>query len=74
MPNHVMNVLEFSGDAGKIREMREKIKNDKFGLGTIDFEKIIPILRSRISGLIRSLSSSLTTLVIMTDKPVVKQA
>ena len=32
MPNHVMNVLEFSGDAGKIKEMREKIKNDKFGL------------------------------------------
>ena len=43
MPNHVMNVLEFSGDAGKIREMREKIKNDKFGLGSIDFEKIIPM-------------------------------
>ena len=50
MPNHVMNVLEFSGDAGKIREMREKIKNDKFGLGTIDFEKIIPMPESIYRG------------------------
>ena len=45
-----MNVLEFSGDAGKISEMREKIKNDKFGLGTIDFEKIIPMPESIYRG------------------------
>ena len=43
MPNHVMNTLAFSGDAKRIREMKEKIKSDEYGLGTIDFEKIIPM-------------------------------
>ncbi len=43
MPNHIKNTLSFSGDPKKISEMREKIKNDKFGLGSIDFEKIIPM-------------------------------
>ena len=43
MPNHVMNMLTFSGDAKRISEMKEKIKNDEYGLGTIDFEKIIPM-------------------------------
>ena len=43
MPNHVMNTLAFSGDAKRISEMKEKIKSDEYGLGTIDFEKIIPM-------------------------------
>lgn len=43
MPNHVMNTLTFSGDRGRISEMKEKIKNDEYGPGTIDFEKIIPM-------------------------------
>ena len=43
MPNHVKNTLSFSGDPKKISEMKEKIKNDEYGLGTIDFEKIIPM-------------------------------
>ena len=43
MPNHVKNTLSFSGDPKRISEMKEKIKNDEYGLGTIDFEKIIPM-------------------------------
>ena len=34
MPNHVKNTLSFSGDPKKISEMKEKIKNDEYGLGT----------------------------------------
>ena len=34
MSNHVKNTLSFSGDPKKISEMKEKIKNDEYGLGT----------------------------------------
>jgi hypothetical protein len=43
MPNHVTNVIELKGDKKQISELLEQIKNDDFGLGTIDFEKIIPM-------------------------------
>ena len=32
MPNHVKNTLSFSGDPKKISEMKEKIKNDEYGI------------------------------------------
>ena len=46
MPNHVMNNISLQGDEYKIKEMLEAIKSDEFGLGTIDFNKIIPMPES----------------------------
>lgn len=46
MPNHVTNILTFSGDENQINELLERIKNDKFGIGTISFNKIIPMPES----------------------------
>jgi len=43
MPNHVTNILRVSGDPEKVREMFEAIKNDEIGLGSIDFNKVIPM-------------------------------
>ena len=39
MPNHVTNIVNFTGDKEKIAEMLEAIKDDEYGLGTIDFNK-----------------------------------
>ena len=46
MPNHVENCIEYSGDARQIRTMLESIKTDEYGIGTVDFNKIIPMLKS----------------------------
>lgn len=46
MPNHVENIITLKGDEKKIREMLEAIKNDDYGLGTVDFNKIIPMPES----------------------------
>lgn len=46
MPNHVENIITLKGDEKEIREMLEAIKNDDFGLGTLDFNKIIPMPES----------------------------
>ena len=46
MPNHVTNYIKLVGDANRIAELKERIKNDKYGLGTIDFNKIIPMPES----------------------------
>lgn len=43
MPNHVTNIISFSGDPETIQQMLESIKNDEYGLGTIDFNKIVPM-------------------------------
>lgn len=43
MPNHVTNVIKLTGDRKLIRKLMEQIQNDELGLGTIDFNKIIPI-------------------------------
>lgn len=43
MPNNVTNILEVSGDADQKQTMFEAIKNDKHGLGSIDFNKVIPM-------------------------------
>lgn len=43
MPNHVTNVIKLNGDRKQIRELLEQIQSDELGLGTIDFEKIIPM-------------------------------
>lgn len=46
MPNHVQNIITLKGDEKKIREMLEAIKNDDYGLGTVDFNKVIPMPES----------------------------
>ena len=43
MPNHVINILSFEGDKTKIRQMLEVIKDDEYGLHSVDFNKIIPM-------------------------------
>ncbi|GHU80732.1 hypothetical protein FACS1894191_6640 [Clostridia bacterium] len=42
MPNHVKNIVTFQCDEDKRREILEKIKDDALGIGSIDFNKIIP--------------------------------
>ena len=43
MPNHITNRIVIKGDAETVGSIMEKIKNDEAGIGTIDFEKIIPM-------------------------------
>ena len=43
MPNHVTNIVRVSGDPEKVKAMFEDIKDDKIGLGSIDFNKVIPM-------------------------------
>ena len=47
MPNHVENYITIRGNKQRIDELRESVKNDEFGVGTIDFEKLIS--RQRIT-------------------------
>lgn len=42
MPNHITNVIALNGDRKQIRELLEQIQNDEYGLGTVDFNKVIP--------------------------------
>ncbi len=46
MPNHVENIVRIKGNEQLIRKMFEAIQNDEYGLGTIDFNKIIPMPKS----------------------------
>lgn len=46
MPNHVTNIVNLSGNKEKIAEMLEAIKDDEYGIGTIDFNKITPMPES----------------------------
>ncbi|MDO4563694.1 MAG: hypothetical protein Q4C12_07655 [Clostridia bacterium] len=46
MPNHVTNRLKLSGADDRIKEMLKAIQNDKFGIGTVDFNKVIPMPES----------------------------
>lgn len=43
MPNHVTSILKVSGDPDKVKAMFEAIKIDEIGIGSIDFNKIIPM-------------------------------
>ena len=46
MPNYVTNNIYLKGDAQRIKELLEEVKNDEFGVGSIDFNKIIPMPES----------------------------
>lgn len=43
MPNHVMNKVQFIGDQKRIDEILEAIKVDDIGIGSLDFNKVIPM-------------------------------
>ena len=46
MPNHVTNILTDEGNPERISELKKNIFSEEFGLGTIDFDKIIPMPKS----------------------------
>ena len=46
MPNHVTNVLTLHGEPDQIRAMLEAIRYDDLGIGSVDFNKIIPMPES----------------------------
>lgn len=46
MPNYVSNIVEFHGDPLSVQNMLIAVKNDRYGLGTIDFNKLIPMPES----------------------------
>ena len=46
MPNHITNILRIGGEPQQIKEMMEAIKEDEYGIGSIDFNKIIPMPKS----------------------------
>ena len=46
MPNHVVNRLTVSGDPEIVKELLSNVKDDNTGIGSIDFNKIIPMPES----------------------------
>lgn len=46
MPNHVRNIIVIEADKAKISEILDAIKNDEKGIGSIDFNKLIPMPES----------------------------
>lgn len=43
MANYIKNIITLSGDKQKINQMFKDIQNDELGIGTVDFNKIIPM-------------------------------
>lgn len=43
MPNHVQNRVRMTGEQSQIDELLRIVQNDEVGLGSIDFDKIIPM-------------------------------
>ena len=43
MPNHVTNIIEIKGNPDRVKALFEAVKNDEYGLGSIDFNKLIPM-------------------------------
>lgn len=46
MPNHITNIIKLEGDRLHIKKMLEAICDDEYGIGTIDFDKVIPMPKS----------------------------
>ncbi|MDD4546143.1 MAG: hypothetical protein PHR24_02455, partial [Oscillospiraceae bacterium] len=46
MPNHITNILNIQADEDKVRDILENIKSDEYGLGSVDFNKLIPMPES----------------------------
>lgn len=43
MPNHITNIVAVFGDESRIQAMLKEIQTDEYGLGSVDFNKIIPM-------------------------------
>ena len=43
MPNHITNRIKLIGEPAEVKRVMEAVKNDEVGLGSLDFEKIIPM-------------------------------
>lgn len=43
MPNHVTSVITLSGDESRIKAMLETIQTEEYGVGSVDFNKILPM-------------------------------
>lgn len=43
MPNHVTNIVVLKGADDEIKRLRQEVMRQEYGLGSIDFEKIIPM-------------------------------
>lgn len=43
MPNHITNIVAVSGDEERIQAMLREIQNDEYGMGSVNFNKIIPM-------------------------------
>lgn len=41
MPNHVLNRVTITGESARVKTVLESIQNDKYGIGSIDFQKIV---------------------------------
>lgn len=46
MPNHIINTIRLTGDREKISELLESVKDSRFGIGSLDFNKVIPMPES----------------------------
>ena len=46
MPNHIINTIRLKGDREKISELHESVKDNRFGIGSLDFNKVIPMPES----------------------------
>ena len=46
MPNHIINTIRLTGDREKISELLESVKDTRFGIGSLDFNKVIPMPES----------------------------
>jgi len=52
MPNHITNIIKFQGDENEIKKMLTDVQYEKFGLGSVDFEKIIPMPENIFKGML----------------------
>lgn len=43
MPNHITNIVAVSGDESRVQSMLKEIQTDEYGVGSVDFNKIIPM-------------------------------
>lgn len=46
MPNHITNILTIQTDEEQVRDILEAVKSDETGIGSVDFNKIIPMPES----------------------------
>ena len=45
MPNHIQNRVRLTREQSRVDELLKTVRNDEEDLGSIDFNKIIPMLK-----------------------------